>query len=54
MMGWEDAQSNGAGRDGSRERSPIHLKLYWLLTDREWVAVYFSNLSYFLQQQGVN
>ena len=49
MMEQEELESNGAGRDGSRVRSPIHLQLYWLLTDREWVAVYLSNLSYFLQ-----
>ena len=49
MMEQKELESNGAGRDGSRVRSPIHLQLYWLLTDREWVAVYLSNLSYFLQ-----
>lgn len=48
-MKQEASECNGAGGEGSRERSPIHLKMYWLLTDREWVAVSLSNLSFFLQ-----
>jgi hypothetical protein len=48
MMEQKRSESNGVGGEGSRERSPFILNC-WLLADREWVAVYLSNLSYFLQ-----
>lgn len=45
MMEQEQSERNGAGGEESKEWAPIHLRLYWLLTDREWVAVYLSNHS---------
>lgn len=55
MMEWKELESNGVGGAGSRERSPFTaVQSVRLLTGKEWVAVYLSNLSYFLQQRGVN
>lgn len=35
MMEQEGSESNRVGGKGGQSEVPIHLKLYWLLTDRE-------------------